>query len=297
MVAHGLEASSAYIAGCVCAAAAGAFLATQSGINSTLGSLAGRSFASVVSFAVGLAALVVFFLVDVYGLGNKGPDRHSVAAAPWWAWTGGLLGAFYVAVVIIFVRTLGAATLMAIFVTAQLSTAVALDALGWVGLRRRPLHWARIAGLILMIGGVALVTYFDGSRGVRGAASPATAAAASAATGGTAPAATAAGPGAQSKVGDSDSDPLLPERAPRASDGAGFGVQLPAAEAEVEGRSGATEDDAPTRRLLGGGSEEELGREAEGEGGGGDGGGGGGDVELALRGRRGALSSAALPSG
>ncbi|GIL57888.1 hypothetical protein Vafri_13103 [Volvox africanus] len=173
---RGLEASPVYIAGCICASIAGVFLATQSGINSTLGSLTGRSFAAVVSFVVGLAALIVFWLIDVYGVGNKGPNRQSISAAPWWSWTGGLLGAWYVAVVIIFARTLGAATLMAIFVTAQLSTAVALDALGWVGFRRRPLHWARIAGLLLMIAGVALVTYFDGSQGVRGApATPSTA--------------------------------------------------------------------------------------------------------------------------
>ncbi|GIL78287.1 hypothetical protein Vretimale_7644, partial [Volvox reticuliferus] len=176
MPSRGMEVNSAYIAGCICAITAGVFLATQSGINSTLGSLTGRSFAAVVSFVVGLAVLIVFWLVDVYGVGNKGPNRQSVAAAPWWSWTGGLLGAWYVAVVIIFAKTLGAATLMAIFVTAQLSTAVALDALGWVGFRRRPLHWARIAGLLLMIAGVALVTYFDGSTGTRGApAIPATA--------------------------------------------------------------------------------------------------------------------------
>lgn len=52
---------------------------------------------------------------------------------PWWGWVGGVLGAFYVAVVILFAPVLGAATLMATFVCAQLATAVTLDTMGWVG--------------------------------------------------------------------------------------------------------------------------------------------------------------------
>lgn len=143
-------------------------LATQGGVNSTLGKNVGKSFASVVSFSVGLGALVVFFLVDYYGLGSKGPTAASVAATPWWAWVGGPLGAFYVAVAIIYAPVLGAATLMALFVTCQLATAVTLDALGWVGFSKRKLHWARLLGVGLMVAGVVLVTYFDGTSAASG---------------------------------------------------------------------------------------------------------------------------------
>lgn len=73
-----LGVNSFYLIGCMLAVAAGTFLATQSGVNSTLGIITGRSFAAVVSFAVGLVALVVFCLVDIYGLGNKGPDLQSI---------------------------------------------------------------------------------------------------------------------------------------------------------------------------------------------------------------------------
>jgi uncharacterized membrane protein YdcZ (DUF606 family) len=52
------------------------------------------------------------------------------AAAPWWAWIGGALGAYYVVVVIIFAQKLGAGTLVAIFVCAQLITSVVLDLTG-----------------------------------------------------------------------------------------------------------------------------------------------------------------------
>ena len=57
------------------------------------------------------------------------------AAVPWWGWVGGFLGAFYVAVVVVYAPVLGAATLMALFVCCQLATAVLLDSMGWVGFR------------------------------------------------------------------------------------------------------------------------------------------------------------------
>ncbi|PNW77744.1 hypothetical protein CHLRE_10g449800v5 [Chlamydomonas reinhardtii] len=153
----------AYVVGCVFAGLSGALLATQSGINSTLGAAVGKSFAAVVSFAVGLGALLVFFAIDTAGLGHKGPSLEAAAAVPWWGWVGGFLGAFYVAVVVVYAPVLGAATLMALFVCCQLATAVLLDSMGWVGFRKRSLHWARLVGLGLMLAGVVLVTYFDGS--------------------------------------------------------------------------------------------------------------------------------------
>jgi hypothetical protein len=90
-------------------------------------------------------------------------SRRLPKTTPWWAWVGGPLGAFYVAVAIIYAPVLGAATLMALFVTCQLATAVVLDALGWVGFPKRPLHWARLLGVGLMVTGVVLVTVFDGA--------------------------------------------------------------------------------------------------------------------------------------
>jgi hypothetical protein len=74
------------------------------------------------------------------------------------------MGAFFVASVIIFARRLGPGTLLAIFLTAQLITAVILDACGWLNFKQRPLQLGRVCGVALMLAGVALVTYFDGER-------------------------------------------------------------------------------------------------------------------------------------
>lgn len=75
---------------------------------------------------------------------------------------GGALGAVYVIVVIIFVQSLGAATLTAIFVTAQLITSIVLDLLGAVGFAKRTVSWPRFLGAGFMIVGVILITQFPG---------------------------------------------------------------------------------------------------------------------------------------
>lgn len=99
------------------------------------------------------------------------PLRCVRAGTPWWAWLGGIMGAFYVTTVILFARKLGPGTLQALFVTALLLTSVLLDTCGWLNFRKRPLHWGRILGTCLMLVGVMLVTYFDGTRGIKGSAS------------------------------------------------------------------------------------------------------------------------------
>ena len=86
-----------------------------------------------------------------------------VAEAPWYAYIGGFLGAFYVIIVIIFAQQLGSATLTGVAVTAQLLTAVILDSFGWVGFIKREVPWPRILGAVLMVIGVVLVSVFHGS--------------------------------------------------------------------------------------------------------------------------------------
>ncbi len=65
--------------------------------------------------------------------------------------------------VIIFAQHLGAATLTSFTVTAQLASALLLDATGLVGYRRRTVEWQRILGLALMVVGVVLVSVYRGT--------------------------------------------------------------------------------------------------------------------------------------
>ncbi|HVA19833.1 MAG TPA: DMT family transporter, partial [Solirubrobacteraceae bacterium] len=80
-----------------------------------------------------------------------------VGKAPWWALVGGLLGAVYVTVAILTVRTLGVSGLTAIVIAGQLAAAVAIDRFGLLGIARQPISTGRIVGLVLLVAGVALV--------------------------------------------------------------------------------------------------------------------------------------------
>src|SRR5689334_4472120 len=90
-------------------AGAGCLVGMQAPINSRLGKSIGSVQAASFSFLVGTVALVALAAVVRGGLGNYG----HVGRAPWWALVGGLLGAVYVTVALLAVRTLGASGLTA----------------------------------------------------------------------------------------------------------------------------------------------------------------------------------------
>ncbi|MGR3539952.1 MAG: DMT family transporter, partial [Hasllibacter sp.] len=97
----------------------GACIAVQAPINSRLSAhVNGPVAAAAISFGVGFAILAAISLARS-GL----PDGASVAAAPWWAWAGGALGAVYVWAAAWGVGSLGAVTLVAALIAGQMSAA------------------------------------------------------------------------------------------------------------------------------------------------------------------------------
>ena len=79
------------------------------------------------------------------------------AAAPWWQWTGGLIGAAYVLASIVLAPRLGAATLVAAVVAGQMLSSLILDQYGLVGFAVHPISPIRLAGAVLVIVGVILI--------------------------------------------------------------------------------------------------------------------------------------------
>ena len=133
---------------------AGALVATQAGINAQLSrSLGSPVLAATVSFIVGTLALGVWAL----GMYRQWPDRATAAGAPWWAWTGGLLGAVFVVATAAFAKRLGAATLISVAIAGQMTFALVLDHFGLVGFDVRPVGLWRIIGAVLLIGGTVLI--------------------------------------------------------------------------------------------------------------------------------------------
>jgi transporter family-2 protein len=133
---------------------AGVLLPVQAGINAQLRqSLGSPLAATLVSFLVGtIGTLMVLVALRTPVSLGAGWERSS-----WWHWTGGLLGAAYVLLTIVLAPRLGAATLIAAVVAGQMLTSLLLDHLVLVGFPLHPITPARIAGALLIIGGVALV--------------------------------------------------------------------------------------------------------------------------------------------
>ncbi len=133
-------------------AVVGGVLALQAPINAGLGRATGQLPAALVSFAVGtlLLAVIVGLSGDAAGLGSTFEVR-------WYYLIGGALGAAYVTVALIAVRSIGAGGVAAATITGQLVAAVVIDRLGILGLDRTPINATRIAGVVLLLAGTYLL--------------------------------------------------------------------------------------------------------------------------------------------
>lgn len=132
---------------------AGAGTSIQAGVNAQLQVHWARSplLASCVSFAVGtlgLASLVLFTGTPIPAL----PET----IVPW-HWTGGFLGAFLVTITVIAAPRLGAATMIALILTGQISASLVLDHFGALGYAQKDINLQRLAGVALLGLGVYLI--------------------------------------------------------------------------------------------------------------------------------------------
>src|SRR5947208_11065959 len=130
----------------------GGVLALQAPINAGLGRATGQLPAALVSFTVGtlLLAVIVALTGDASGLTSTFDVR-------WYYLVGGVLGAAYVTVALIAVKSIGAGGVAAATITGQLAASVIIDRLGILGLERTPLGATRIAGVALLLAGTFLV--------------------------------------------------------------------------------------------------------------------------------------------
>jgi transporter family-2 protein len=135
-------------------AIAGATLAVQVGLNATMRGHAGSAMAAaLVNFAVG-----TLFLAIAVAAGRGGFSGLAQAAgAPWWAWGAGIFGGLYIAASAAFGPMIGGATFLALIVAGQMVAALALDHYGALGFPVRPLDAWRVAGALLVIGGMFLL--------------------------------------------------------------------------------------------------------------------------------------------
>ena len=134
--------------------AAGTAVPVQFAVSAEMrGAVGGPVLAAAISFVVGTLALLVAGLVA-----REGATSFSdLAGAPWWAWAGGFLGAFYVTASIILTPRLGAATTVGFIIAGQVVMSVILDQFGLLNLPVQPVTLPKVGGAVLVIVGAILV--------------------------------------------------------------------------------------------------------------------------------------------
>jgi transporter family-2 protein len=112
--------------------------------------------ASAVSFA-----LITFFFTGAFLImPHPLPTSKSLAAMPWWAVIGGLVGAVQVYAGLTLVNKVGAGLFVGFTVTAALIMSLAIDHFGWFRMDQHPLNIWRALGGLLLVAGITLIAKF-----------------------------------------------------------------------------------------------------------------------------------------
>ena len=132
--------------------AAGAALPLQGAVNAQLRSdldapVAAGAWSFVVAAAVMLAVLVL--------ARPRGARVDRLAGVPWWGWLGGACGATYVTSVFLLIPEIGVAPTIGLTVAGQQIASVLVDRHGLLRLPRRPISPRRLAGVAILLAGVA----------------------------------------------------------------------------------------------------------------------------------------------
>lgn len=136
---------------------AGSMMPTQAATNNKMAAFViSPVLAAFVSFVVGTVALLAYILLTGIPLANL----SGVKDAPAIAWAGGFLGAFFVAAAVTLVPRLGVAMTFSLIIAGQMIVTLIIDHFGLLGVDVKPISWARIAGILLITGGVVLIRRF-----------------------------------------------------------------------------------------------------------------------------------------
>lgn len=143
----------------VLALLAGAVLPLQGAVNALLRhDLRGAAFAvGTVSFLVATLAMAAVLLATLGWSKAPRPRLEGVSSMPWWGWLGGFAGATYVTTVFTAIPVIGAAAAVGLTVAGQQVASVFVDKFGWFRLPQRPVSGLRLAGVVLLLAGVAVI--------------------------------------------------------------------------------------------------------------------------------------------
>ena len=142
---------------------AGAALPLQGAINAELRSDLDATVAvGAVSVGGATAGMALLLAASLSLAGAPRPRLEPLRRMPWWGWLGGLAGASYVTAVFLAIPAIGAAAAVGLTVAGQQVASVFVDKFGWFRLQQRPVSRRRLAGVVLLLSGSALVALTQG---------------------------------------------------------------------------------------------------------------------------------------
>ena len=132
----------------------GVILPVQVAVNSKLGdAVTNPLLAAFASFFVGTISLLTYILITGIPLSKLAGAKDASPIS----WTGGVLGAIYVAGSIILLPKLGVALTISLILAGQMLMSVVIDHFGLFGLPVKEISLARFAGMLLIVIGDVLI--------------------------------------------------------------------------------------------------------------------------------------------
>ncbi len=132
---------------------AGAFLPLQAGMNNKLAKAGGSAIhASAISFAVGMLGLAVYILIS-----SQHISWRTLKDAPPYAWVGGLVGAFYVTVIVLAFPKIGPGLTFGLVVAGQLLLSALMEHSELLEAQSHVLSVGRVLGFLLIMAGVIIM--------------------------------------------------------------------------------------------------------------------------------------------
>ena len=128
----------------------------QAGINSTLAKTLGHPLLGAVTntMVATLAILIVMILFKV-----PLPTFKSIVSAPWWAWCGGIIGAFAVFGALNYAPKMGAAAYVSVTVLGIVSASLILDHFGAIGFQKHPITFGKLFGAGMVVCGMTIIQF------------------------------------------------------------------------------------------------------------------------------------------
>ena len=135
---------------------AGAFLPIRAGLNSRLSkSIQNPFYASLVSFIAGTIALALFIFFSRQPVSAQG-----FKSVPVYVYIAGVLGAFYIAAVVLAFPRIGPALTFSLLVAGQMIISVILAHFNILVAQQRSINPWQVLGIVLIIAGVVIIRKF-----------------------------------------------------------------------------------------------------------------------------------------